>query len=156
MVTRKQGEDDKATPLAGPVKVEVVKVDLAKDENRPTAVFWIGVISECPYGVVHLNAMDFPRETEEVRQDEDSGTTQRIPRKGKIVTLELSRIERIKEAVLSKVIRKVGARPLLLTKKAAHYRPSSNDIPLAKFVYMIPIKEVMPPNFRESDPETMA
>ena len=157
MAKRKQGEDDKATPPDGPVKVEVnaVKVDLAETEKSPTGVFWIGVIEECPYGVVHLNAMDFPRETEEVRQDE-AGITQRIPQKGKIVTLELSRIDRIKEAVLSKVIRKVGARPLLLTKNASHYRPSSNDIPLAKYVYMIPIKDVMPPNFRESDPETMA
>ena len=53
MVTRKQGEDDKATPPAGPVKVSAVKVDLAEAKERPTAVFWIGVIEKCPYGVVH-------------------------------------------------------------------------------------------------------
>ena len=155
MENRKQGEDDKATPPAGPVKVDAVKVNLADVKKRPTGVFWIGVIEKCPYGVVHLNAMDFPRETEEVRQDE-AGTTQRIPQKGKIVTLELSRIDLIKKAVMSKVIRKVGARPLLLTTKATYYRPNASDIPLAKFVYMIPVREVMPHNFRALDPETMA
>lgn len=95
------------------------------------------VTDDCPFDVVHLGGVDFPKRTEILESDKNSGVTHRTTQRGIIKHLypdDLEAIARFKE---TKFIR--GRR--IMSKLNKSYRPRHQDIAITKFVRMKELSE---------------
>ena len=118
---------------------------------------WMGVLEECPFSCVHAGGRDFPQTTERLYRDDEERVVRRERLNGKVVSLTGADINFISEAVGKKILRKAGARALILNIDDPRYAVSSSDRPLGEFVYMqIVGGKNLPHDWREAAPEPMA
>ena len=141
---RKKLEND----LLQPVKVMV---------KRPAPVkvrkYLLGLMEEAPFHVVACGGQDFPRINEEVSVGED-GTTTRTEQGGRVVELTDADVKLLSDTVANTVV--VMSRvPYTIQIGSRRYRPAHTDRPLAEFIYMIPIGDMMPVNWRSTPKENM-
>lgn len=116
--------------------------------------YWMGTMPDCPRWVVHCAGLDFPRFTEHV-QETNEGETRRIPRNGIVRELSAEQIEAIKQNVSQKVVRKAGAKEYILNVHDAGYVRSDQDIPLGMYLYLVPVTQRMPSEWRSVIPVPM-
>ena len=70
--------------------------------------FWLGVMPDCPWWVVHAGGMDFPRFTEHLFEDAQ-GNTIREGRNGVVRDLSQEDVDKIKRDIQKIMVQKNGA-----------------------------------------------
>jgi len=152
----------------GTEEFESVHVDIQETTRESSQKYWMGTLKGCPFQNVALAGMDWPGYTEELPDDPTDPS--RYPRPGIVRSLTDTDVARLTEAVGRHVLRPLGSDPstgrinravILDAKKQdaagnKMYTPEPYDEPLAKWLYMIRVKDRMPPDWRDSPPPTMA
>jgi hypothetical protein len=99
--------------------------------------YWIGTFPESPRQNIVLGGVTFCRG---LGQADAQGRLQG-PR-GAIVHLSEAELESVKKAVADRVVRWAGRRAQILTRRApTQYRAAPGDVPLAQYLYCIPVAE---------------
>jgi len=70
--------------------------------------------------------------------------------------LTKTEIELVAKAVGRKVMRKAGARQWVMNADGARYSYRPTDEPLGHYLFMQVVGDSMPPNWRQTEPESMA
>ena len=134
------GEADSRTAVVetskNPEPVSVT-VEIPESHEEPLQKYFMGVIKTCPYAVLHVSGQDFPKETQNVEPGDTLMETTRIPQPGKFASLSQSRVEMICRDVVKKVIRMGPKSAQILCVDGKGYRASPDDVPLAKFIYLM-------------------
>lgn len=157
----RRGSDDLALR---PVKVQ----PRAKAPTpTPARRYWIGVMLDAPFDSDSRGGVAFQKWGEYPTFDEKGATTNNAPR-GTVVELTDSQVKLIRERVENIVIRIAkytgdrakGPRTETVLERiflgsAPKYRPQEHDVPLGHFLYMQPIGEKMPHDWRSGEPERM-
>lgn len=116
--------------------------------------YWVGLTKDCPFSTLEVRGQEFTYQTEIVEFDAKTGQTQRTKQLGRYVELDERRVEEITRAATEdKLIRLEGARPIKKSKKSARFRASRNDVPFAKYMYLVEIPEQGLP--RDRVPQTL-
>lgn len=130
------------SPVQSPAAVSV-HVELPNYTHEDRIEYWCGIMPGAPIQGVAVGGQDFPRETQDVVVDKDSGETIRTPKRGTVAKLTAAQIERIKYDLQYRFVRQAGTRfEIISTYPVANRRflPRVNaetDVPLAKYLYMI-------------------
>lgn len=166
--------DRRATETTPKNPSGAVKIDLRRVERKPapkTRRYWIGVMPDAPFDQTSSGGFAFIRYSERAPINEDGKLDERIPHaKGMIAELTESQLEVITRRVSNVVIRVVRGKGAEADKnnrgKGAQiirlylddprgYRPAPGDSPLGYWLYMVPIAERMPLDWRSATPERM-
>ena len=140
-----------------PVTLGPVRVDVPVVESPPTQRYHIGVTADCPFDVLYAAGEDFPRRNQDVKLDPDTGETHRAELVGRVVPLTQEQVENIKLDVARKVIRRIGSRAEKISTDHPRFRSvPESDIPMACYLYMVPVTEKMPANWRQAPGTPMA
>ena len=114
------------------------KVDETQYDRRP---FWLGTMKNSPVQNVTIGGVQFHAFTERVYDEKGKWMTQRDKQTGGIAFLTEEKVELIKERAAQKIVRKLGKRIVRVYSTASErYRYEPGDEPLAKYIYMIPLK----------------
>jgi hypothetical protein len=157
-----------------PPKSGAIKVDLRKVERKPapkTRRYWIGVMPDAPFDQTSSGGVAFMRYSERTPINEAGKLDERIPHaKGMVSELTDDQVEVIRRRVGNVVLRVIrgggeeaegknsgkGARIVrLYLDDPRGYRPVAGDSPLGYWLYMVPISERMPMDWRSATPERM-
>lgn len=147
---RKSKPEESSVAVADP-EIEsavavTVEVPNAPPETRSR--WWIGTMPDSPIQNAAVGGQVFPRVTDKVDVDRNSGETMRSPLRGEIVMLTEKQIEHIKTQVVKKYVRGNGARAsvvvddsdpkdrLAKTDSRFRYNPAT-DTPLARCLYLM-------------------
>lgn len=144
-----------------PVKVEPIKVSVPESKDELSHRYWVGTIKDSPYQNVTIAGVNFPRYIDPSKVSPDGETSYRPVLKGQVISLTPYQVDLVKRKVVTKVIRRAGpsGRPIIRNVDDVNYRSNRTDEPVAKYIFMIRVKDQMPPEFRDlesPDPETMA
>jgi hypothetical protein len=146
------------------LKIEPLKILTEKFKAAKRDRYWIGTLPGCcQYNVVlgsPVVGVMFHQTTEDVVTRADPIETVRIPRKGQLYDLSQDEVDAILADVKLKVIRPSsskenqdgGRRGFILRTNDGQYKPHEGDVPLACFVYIIPVVGNMPDGYRENYP----
>jgi hypothetical protein len=105
-----------------------------KHERHP---YWLGLSPDCPFEVVHVAGLEFPKTIMPSVEVEGEDEAVRQIRKGQIHRLTAEQVEKIKGAVIKKFIRPAGkGRAFMVTMDSYRYHPEPTDIPVARYCYM--------------------
>ena len=157
-----------------PPKSGAIKIDLRKVERKPapkTRRYWVGVMPDAPFDQTSSGGIAFIRYSERAPINEDGKLDERIPHaNGMVSELTDDQVEVIKRRVSNVVLRIVrsdkdkadpnnrgkGARIVkLYLDEPRGYRHAPGDSPLGHWLYMVPIAERMPLDWRSATPERM-
>lgn len=110
--------------------------------------YWFGVLPDCPFQNVSVGGITFHTFTEKVEHKDGKLMTQRTKRPGAVVELEAHVIEKVEKLLGRLKIRRLAERRAeVIDPEAKHrnplmgYRPHAGDVPLADFLYFIPVEE---------------
>ena len=134
----------------------VIEITPQAFQEEEKLTIWMGVTMDCPYECLHAGGADFPRFNEIVTHDPDTNTTSREKVRGKLIDLTRNDIEVISKAVGRKVMRKAGARQWVMNGDNSRFAFRKGDQPLGRYLFMQIVGESMPPDWRGSNPATMA
>lgn len=149
-----------------------VKIDLKKIDRKPapkTQRYWLGVTADAPFDQTSSGGVAFVRYSERTPINEAGKLDEKIPHaKGVVAELTDDQVEVIRKRVGNVVIRVIrssgetggtdgkGARIVrLYLDDPRGYRPMPGDSPLGHWLYMVPITDRMPVNWRGATPERM-
>ena len=107
------------------------------------ALLRVGLNPDCPISCVHLAGIEFPMVTQRV---EGYGTdTKRTEIRGVVLDLDDEQVAAAKAALARKWVRSTtgrAARSYLVDSKTPGWRPfPDKDVPLSRYVYMVPANE---------------
>lgn len=130
-----------------------------------TAKVWaeeMGWIGKCEhYQQLSIAGVEFVAFTEELVRTSPTESAKGNPRPGAHGTFSDAQIEKIKKAAFKVFYRRVGEKMGYIVKEdQIGYVPDPRDVPLAHFVYIVPIKSPLeiPPmdHFLERPPKSLA
>ena len=117
----------------------------AVEAPQRTTRYWIGVRDGSPRDYITLGNVCFPKYTEKVSDPEDGGlVTERTLVRGDVVDLRPEQVRVALERGRDLVVRGRGsasAPPLVLSSRNTSFHSMEADVPLGRYVFMIPIKE---------------
>jgi len=151
---KKTAKGGATSPSSAPVKIEPVKIKAYEVEAETEAKYLVGITDDAPFHVVYVSGMDFPRMEETVTVSDD-GTTSRIPHQGKVISMSETQLETAKSAIARRYVRKRGSSAIIHDLEEPRFRAREGDVPLGRYLYMIPVNENMPSNWRTSTHESM-
>lgn len=134
-------EDSLSVPVIAPQQEESVHVSLPpktkeavkQHERHP---YWLGLHPECPFDVIHVAGLEFPKTIMPSVQLEGEDEQIRQIRRGQVHRLTVDQVDKIKTMVVRKFVRPAGKRAFMVTMDSYRYHPEPTDIPVAKFCYM--------------------
>jgi len=157
----RRGSDDLALR---PIKVQPRAKAPAPTPSRR---YWIGVTLDAPFDADSRGGVAFQKWGESPEFD-DAGRVKNNAPLGTVVELTEAQVRLIKERVENIVIRvgtftgdraKAPRKETVLERvflgSAPKYRPAANDVPLGHYLYMVPVAERMPHDWRSGTPERM-
>ncbi len=104
--------------------------------------YLVGATKDSPLYSIHVGGVCFPRYSETVTYDPETGNTLRYPNMGNVVELTDDQVKTIKQiAFNSKFFRSKGKRCFAVSKHTKGYRKQGVEIPYAKYIYMVPIRD---------------
>lgn len=128
------------SPPIVPEKITVEKVVTAKPKPVNLKLYWVGVTKECPTTQATPGGISFPLWGEMgIQYDENGIGTPRVIR-GNQINLTEDQVKRVKTAVANSVVRAKGA-PRGVIDIRDNYVPMADDVPMARYCYMIPLGE---------------
>ena len=151
---RNEGRGATSSPSVSAIKIDPVKVQIENLEVEEESPYLIGITDEAPFHVIYAGGMDFPRNEESVVVKDD-GTTERTPQRGKVIQLSERRLEALKDAIVRRYVRSRGSSAIIHDTEEPRFSPRAGDVPLATYIYMIPVKDSMPHNWRTASHEPM-
>lgn len=105
------------------------------------SLFHCGVNSDCPFAVVHLAGLEFPKVTQRITgYGEEQQNSELV---GVVHELDEARLKAIDKSLSKKVVRTTNgkrARSFLLTKDNKHFRPQEGDVSLGEYIYCRPVE----------------
>lgn len=125
------------------VAVRIPVPDAVVDARRE---YWAGVMPGAPINGAVVGGQDFPARTELVEPDGASGDTMRTPLRGTFCKLTDAQVEKIKADLPYRWVRKTGKIFQIISSykvNGRRFMPRVNpatDTPLAKYLYLIPVK----------------
>lgn len=148
----------RAPEFAEPAGIEVQSLHVEGRVPQPIVKnrYWLGVMPDCPWWVVHAGGMDFPRFTEHLFEDAQ-GNTIREGRNGVIRDLSDEEVAKIKYDIQKIMVQKNGAQTLQFhtDHDGRVYQPKHGDEPLGMYVYLVPVTRSMPEGWRSKVPTSM-
>jgi hypothetical protein len=152
---------DASAPQAVKVDFEAVRLAFEAPKPPPRKKYWVGTLANCPHQNVYLEGVCFPRYVEKVSVDPDSRQTDRVKSLGQVYELTDEKVAAIIEKAKKSAVRFSGEDTAghRLGKIYDHgnpgFRVSEGDMPLACYVYMVRIGDLMPNGWRDAYPEPM-
>jgi len=151
----------------GAVSFRSIHVDPTKipiHVQQRTKRYWCGAFVDAPFQTKHAFGVAFSKWSGIIEADPESGEPildRAHP--GCVVSLTDDQVEGVRAAVAAKVVRTVGRqedrsgnyRCDTYNVSSPHYRRTEKDVPLGRFIYMVEVGEMMPPDWRASRPPAM-
>ena len=106
------------------------------EEKEVTRAYWCGTLPNSPRQNVVLGGVTFCKG---MGPTDEQGRLHGPP--GSIVHLTAGALQRVKDAVMDRVVHVSGARRSVVTRAARTFRTQPGDVPLAKYLYMIDVEE---------------
>jgi hypothetical protein len=102
-----------------------------------------------PYASISAGGLNFQKVTEKVSQDED-GETVRDRKSGLIHSVTPEQVHKVLDYCRNNVIRwnKGGTYGRIYSRIGRKFKATNRDVPVGKYLIMVPIKEDMPVRFR--------
>ena len=151
---KKETKGGATPPPSVPIKISPIKITAHEVEAETEAKYLVGITDDAPFHVVYVSGMDFPRMEETVTVSDD-GTTSRIPHQGKVISMSDTQLETAKNAIARRYVRKRGSSAIIHDLEEPRFKARQGDIPLGRYLYMIPVGENMPSNWRTATHEPM-
>lgn len=148
--------------IATPKAPRSIRVDPVKLESLEMGIrrrYWIGTTSDCPYQNFYVGGVCFPG-FEGTPNHSENGVPDRQIINGGMVGLTDEKVEYLKKRISNILIRVTGKgrNGRLVGDRfeigGKGYRPMPTDVPVAKFLYMVPVDDMGFHN-RQSTPENM-
>jgi hypothetical protein len=146
-----------------------IKFDFKAPEQPTRKRYWLGVFKDAPVFNFYAGGQCFPRYTQDVTQDPNTGEMSRVNKRGAIYMLTEDQKERILSDVQQKVVRWRGWTQNEVAKdkgpqqlgeihdlRSKHFELNrQSDIPAACYLWMVEITDNMPDGWRSMEPPRM-
>jgi len=130
---------EKPVRAKGDVMASVPRPKEVSPEYVKTKKYRIGTKEGSPRQNYTVAGICFPLYIE--RLEEQGGETVRSREYGVVIDITDPEVEAIKKAVSRRVVREEGARRDIHEIGSVGYQPNPNDVPMADFLYMVPVEE---------------
>ena len=139
---------------------DAVEVEFTPEMEPPAPVtrrYWLGTTSDSPLQNIVLCGVSFPRYSQEIPLNKDGEVDKAKPVvRGMRVQLTDDQVEAIKAAAVRVRVRRSGSSASLVSSGSDKYRRRpGNDLPVGRYLFMLPIKSTMPVDWDRRTPPPM-
>jgi hypothetical protein len=140
-------------PFTEAVQISPIHVDYVPPEPaKQKKLYWFGTIPGSFFQGLGAGGFEFPGYTETQERNVSTGEMTWVSKAGGMAWLDDDKVEHIKKAVLTKVVREIGPetgddgttkkRALQLNVASEQYVPNKQkDRPIACYVYLVPLQK---------------